>query len=113
MTAELHRMLAEGPRVAPELQVATGGSVVAPGSVAGTQGGAREGRVGQSRAARAGAGWPGGARRTRGTKAVLGRLWLPVLLAALVVSTSAGHGHAWVVPLVFAAFAAFAVWRRR
>ena len=102
MTSELDRLLAEGPRVAPEApMISDSGSVLTPAAPAGAPAGTTATR--EARPA------PG----ARGAKPVLGRLWLPLLFATVALVSSAGHGYGWVVPLVIIGFAAFRAWARR
>jgi len=97
MTTEHDRLLAEGPRVAPEPPTALeGGPAATPDS-----------RPRPTRAP------TGGARRGRGARPIQWRAWLPILFVALAISGSAGRGYAWIVPLVIVGLGVFGAWRRR
>jgi MYXO-CTERM domain-containing protein len=99
VTSELDRMLAEGPRVAPEPPVVSdNGSVVAPSPGRGK----RRREIPRD-----------GAARVTGARPLLARLWLPILFAAIVISSAGGHDYGWGVPLAILGFAAFRAWRRR
>ncbi len=116
MTTEHDRLLAEGPRVAPEAPMVSDlGAVVAPVAAAPDAGiaGADEPTTAGGPAARRPRA-PGAPRQSRGlARPLFGRAWLPLLLGAIVVANAGGRGYAWVIPVVLVGFAWFRIWRRR
>ena len=103
MTAEHDRLLAEGPRVAPEpTQALDSGAFAAPAP----------GEASSSTAPSSPAGAAPRASRRRG-RPLLWRAWLPLVFVALAVSGTSAGRYAWIVPLAIVGLGAFAARRRR